>query len=77
MTKKLEAAAAARGLTLQYHTSRADRSLAATTGQLPPSLPGRALRELYEDPLIDRLIEQALDTTDFTGLRALRPLAGG
>jgi superfamily I DNA/RNA helicase len=75
MTRKLEAAAGAWGLTLQYHTSRADRTLDATIGELPASRPGRALPDLYEHPLIDRLISNALRTTDFTALRALRPLA--
>ena len=73
--KEIERRADSSGLKVQFHSSRADRTMERTIGSPPPWKPGSVLNNIYKHPKIQALVSRALRTNDFTDLRTIRPLA--
>lgn len=63
------------GLRVQFHSSRADRALDQTIGNLPDWRPGKALDSLYRHRKIGNLISRSLRRKDFSELRTINPIA--
>lgn len=72
---EIEEKTIANGLKIQFHSSRADRTLEQTIGDPPSWRPGTTLKNLYGHPKIKRLILGSLRKRNFSDLRTLRPLA--
>jgi len=70
-----EVEAKRRSLKVQFHSSRADRTLEDTLGETPPWKAGTALRQLYNEPRMSSWIAKSLRERDFSTLRTLRPLS--
>ncbi|MGQ0792963.1 MAG: ATP-dependent DNA helicase [Deltaproteobacteria bacterium] len=74
--ESIESSATKVGLKVQFHSSRADRAMESTIGQ-PPHFwkAGKVLEQFYNDPRIKTTISLSLNTSDFSHLRTIRPIA--
>ncbi|MFZ0456559.1 MAG: ATP-dependent DNA helicase [Ignavibacteriaceae bacterium] len=73
--KEINQKAEANKLKVQFHSSRADRTMEETIGYPPPWIPGSALKNLYKHKSIQSLVAQSLSSNDYSDLRSIRPLA--